>query len=108
MHLMYTLDGNGNRAYTLKVRVFIYRVELRPFMTLQKVTDEGRITKSAHPGTFVPWTLCRFASKTLAQLAFPQMTSFLATVSRSKSAMEFCPLNFPLSPCKDVGSHAQL
>ncbi|KAI9569427.1 Nop10p-domain-containing protein [Boletus coccyginus] len=37
MHLMYTLDDNGNRAYTLK-----------------KVTDEGRITKSAHPARFSP------------------------------------------------------
>ncbi|EEB95534.1 hypothetical protein MPER_05480, partial [Moniliophthora perniciosa FA553] len=32
MHLMYTLDENGNRVYTLK-----------------KVTDTGKITKSAHP-----------------------------------------------------------
>ncbi|KAG9313863.1 Nop10p-domain-containing protein [Chiua virens] len=32
MHLMYTVDDNGNRVYTLK-----------------KMTDEGSITKSAHP-----------------------------------------------------------
>ncbi|KAF9469556.1 Nop10 family nucleolar RNA-binding protein [Collybia nuda] len=37
MHLMYTIDEVGNRTYTLK-----------------KVTDEGRITKSAHPARFSP------------------------------------------------------
>ncbi|KAF4604609.1 hypothetical protein EYR40_003383 [Pleurotus pulmonarius] len=37
MHLMYTLDENGNRVYTLK-----------------KVTDAGHITKSAHPARFSP------------------------------------------------------
>ncbi|KAF8415797.1 Nop10p-domain-containing protein [Boletus edulis BED1] len=37
MHLMYTLDSNGNRVYTLK-----------------KMTDEARFTKSAHPARFSP------------------------------------------------------
>ncbi|KAI5998152.1 Nop10p-domain-containing protein [Pisolithus albus] len=37
MHLMYTHDENGNRVYTLK-----------------KLTDTGRITKSAHPARFSP------------------------------------------------------
>ncbi|KAL4068960.1 H/ACA ribonucleoprotein complex, subunit Nop10 [Scleroderma yunnanense] len=37
MHLMYTLDENGNRVYTLK-----------------KITDGGSITKSAHPARFSP------------------------------------------------------
>ncbi|KAN0100122.1 H/ACA ribonucleoprotein complex, subunit Nop10 [Tylopilus felleus] len=37
MHLMYTLDSNGNRVYTL-----------------EKITNEGRITKSAHPARFSP------------------------------------------------------
>ncbi|KAG0639345.1 nucleolar RNA-binding protein [Tuber brumale] len=37
MHLMYTLDKDGNRIYTLK-----------------KVTAEGAITKSAHPARFSP------------------------------------------------------
>ncbi|OCH89733.1 Nop10p-domain-containing protein [Obba rivulosa] len=37
MHLMYTLDANGNRVYTLK-----------------KLTDDGKITKSAHPARFSP------------------------------------------------------
>lgn len=36
MHLMYTLDGNGKRQYTLK-----------------KITD-GEVTKSAHPARFSP------------------------------------------------------
>ncbi|TFL06850.1 H/ACA ribonucleo protein complex, subunit Nop10 [Pterulicium gracile] len=37
MHLMYTMDEQGNRVYTLK-----------------KTTDAGRITKSAHPARFSP------------------------------------------------------
>ncbi|CCF57177.1 hypothetical protein KAFR_0C01840 [Kazachstania africana CBS 2517] len=37
MHLMYTLDKDGKRVYTLK-----------------KVTEEGEITKSAHPARFSP------------------------------------------------------
>ena len=36
MHLMYTLDSNGKRVYTLK-----------------KIA-EGEITKSAHPARFSP------------------------------------------------------
>lgn len=36
MHLMYTLDGNGKRVYTLKKIV------------------EGEVTKSAHPARFSP------------------------------------------------------
>lgn len=36
MHLMYTLDSNGKRLYTLK-----------------KVVD-GEVTKSAHPARFSP------------------------------------------------------
>jgi len=34
---MYTVDATGNRVYTLK-----------------KVTDEGRITRFAHPARFSP------------------------------------------------------
>lgn len=37
MHLMYTLDTEGKRVYTLK-----------------KLSDEGEITKSAHPARFSP------------------------------------------------------
>lgn len=37
MHLMYTLDSNGKRVYTLL-----------------KKTPEGEITKSAHPARFSP------------------------------------------------------
>jgi len=50
MHLMYTLDEAGNRIYTLKVSMFLLRVDdlLSP---MQKVTEEGKTTKSAHPGT---------------------------------------------------------
>ncbi|CCK69647.1 snoRNP complex protein NOP10 KNAG_0C05490 [Huiozyma naganishii CBS 8797] len=37
MHLMYTLDNEGKRIYTLK-----------------KATADGEITKSAHPARFSP------------------------------------------------------
>ncbi|KAK5962708.1 snoRNP complex protein NOP10 PWA37_005149 [Arxiozyma heterogenica] len=37
MHLMYTLDQEGKRVYTLK-----------------KITEQGEITKSAHPARFSP------------------------------------------------------
>ncbi|EGW33899.1 H/ACA ribonucleoprotein complex subunit 3 [Spathaspora passalidarum NRRL Y-27907] len=37
MHLMYTLDAEGKRIYTLK-----------------KITEDGEITKSAHPARFSP------------------------------------------------------
>jgi len=37
MHLMYTLDEQGKRVYTLK-----------------KMTGEGKVTKSAHPARFSP------------------------------------------------------
>ncbi|BAO42103.1 H/ACA ribonucleoprotein complex subunit 3 [Kluyveromyces marxianus] len=37
MHLMYTLDAEGKRIYTLK-----------------KVTENNEITKSAHPARFSP------------------------------------------------------
>jgi len=37
MHLMYTLDNNGKRIYTLK-----------------KITASGAVTKSAHPARFSP------------------------------------------------------
>ncbi|KAI9501573.1 snoRNP complex protein [Coemansia spiralis] len=37
MHLMYTVDADGKRVYTLK-----------------KVTPEGEVTKSAHPARFSP------------------------------------------------------
>ncbi|CCX31936.1 ribosome biogenesis protein Nop10 [Pyronema domesticum] len=37
MHLMFTLDPNGKRVYTLK-----------------KTTTAGAVTKSAHPARFSP------------------------------------------------------
>ncbi|CAG8778713.1 10098_t:CDS:2, partial [Acaulospora morrowiae] len=37
MHLMYYIDDQGNRAYTLK-----------------KVSPNGGVTKSAHPARFSP------------------------------------------------------
>ncbi|KXN85766.1 H/ACA ribonucleoprotein complex subunit 3 [Leucoagaricus sp. SymC.cos] len=46
MHLMYTLDENGNRVYTLKI--------ICAHTILQKITDDGKLTKSAHPARFSP------------------------------------------------------
>ena len=51
---MYTLDDNGNRIYTLKVRSYYSFLFPSSFLPLQKLTDAGRITKSAHPG-INPW-----------------------------------------------------
>jgi hypothetical protein len=50
MHLMYTLDEEGNRVYTLKVRLYRHRHFSWYSRLPQKVTDAGKTTKSAHPG----------------------------------------------------------
>ena len=53
MHLMYTLDENGNRVYTLKVspvRLTLSCVSNSNMNLPQKITDSGKITRSAHPG----------------------------------------------------------
>lgn len=48
MHLMYTVDENGTRKYTLKVR---RRRLFEPnIVLLQKVDSNGKPTNSAHPG----------------------------------------------------------
>ena len=52
MHLMYTLDENGNRVYTLKVSAETFGEAHTGLMQPpQKITDSGKITKSAHPGS---------------------------------------------------------
>ena len=50
MHLMYTLDEEGNRVYTLNMRLYSYRHFSWYSHLPQKVTDAGKTTKSAHPG----------------------------------------------------------
>ncbi len=52
MHLMYTVDDQGNRVYTLKVSMlFTMRsISVIYCSSFQKLTDSGKITKSAHPG----------------------------------------------------------
>lgn len=50
MHLMYTLDEGGNRVYTLKVCFLFSIVISRKSDRNQKITDGGKVTKSAHPG----------------------------------------------------------
>jgi hypothetical protein len=53
MHLMYTVDDQGNRVYTLKVHISFRWWRLIVDLincVYQKVTDAGKVTKSAHPG----------------------------------------------------------
>lgn len=49
MHLMYTLDEQGTRVYTLKVSSSL--LIWRSLISIpQKATQAGKVTKSAHPG----------------------------------------------------------
>lgn len=71
MHLMYTLDDKGDRVYTLKVRLYSPpwgRIRSR---ILQKLTDAGKITKSAHPGMSVPSNFHRFSPRPLHSSFLP-------------------------------------
>ena len=69
MHLMYYLDAEGKRVYTLKVsNVLLVETQLQSFpfliacvaflgtptVALQKQTPAGKITESAHPARFSP------------------------------------------------------
>jgi H/ACA ribonucleoprotein complex subunit 3 len=59
MHLMYTLDAQGNRLYTLK-----------------KVA-QGQVTKSAHPARFSPddkWSRQRVTLKRRFELLLTQQS----------------------------------
>lgn len=70
MHLMYTLDANGNRLYTLK-----------------KVAH-GQVTKSAHPARFSPddkWSRQRVTLKRRFNLLLTQQSE--------------CPLVFAGGSC---------
>jgi H/ACA ribonucleoprotein complex subunit 3 len=61
MHLMYTLDAQGNRLYTLK-----------------KVA-QGQVTKSAHPARFSPddkWSRQRVTLKRRFELLLTQQSAF--------------------------------
>ncbi|KAI9444541.1 hypothetical protein H4582DRAFT_1805463 [Lactarius indigo] len=55
MHLMYTVDSQGNRVYTLKVSVLL-RFDYLLFIAraIRNSPDLGKITKSAHPARFSP------------------------------------------------------
>ena len=56
MHLMYYLDGDGKRVYTLKVQSWVYTsivcsVSVSVLLIgTQKLDPSGRPTMSAHPG----------------------------------------------------------
>jgi H/ACA ribonucleoprotein complex subunit 3 len=64
MHLMYYLDAEGNRVYTLKVTSLakvVLSFSTFMFLTIvllidveQKETPAGKITQSAHPARFSP------------------------------------------------------
>ncbi|KDQ08174.1 hypothetical protein BOTBODRAFT_119001 [Botryobasidium botryosum FD-172 SS1] len=61
MHLMYTLDADGKRIYTLK-----------------KVTAAGKVTKSAHPARFSPddkFSRHRVTIKKRHNILLPQLPS---------------------------------
>jgi H/ACA ribonucleoprotein complex subunit 3 len=70
MHLMYTLDEDGNRVYTLKVRLYRYNRCSWYLHLLQKATDAGKTTKSAHPGASgMPKSKLYFVLLTLISLS---------------------------------------
>lgn len=51
MHLMYYLDKNGRRVYTLKVRLSTkQRLDAKAYLLQQKTAPDGTPTYSAHPG----------------------------------------------------------
>lgn len=90
MHLMYTLDANGNRLYTLK-----------------KVAH-GQVTKSAHPARFSPddkWSRQRVTLKKRFNLLLSQQSKTPPSPSRPHVKhhewMQFCAslffFYFPLS-----------
>lgn len=63
MHLMYTLDSEGKRLYTLK-----------------KVVD-GKVSKSAHPARFSPddkWSRQRVTLKRRFGLLLSQQSGFIS------------------------------
>lgn len=65
MHLMYTLDSEGKRLYTLK-----------------KVVD-GKVSKSAHPARFSPddkWSRQRVTLKRRFGLLLSQQSGFTPSI----------------------------
>ncbi|KAJ3215104.1 hypothetical protein HDU67_000808 [Dinochytrium kinnereticum] len=62
MHLMYTLNEQGKRVYTLK-----------------KQTSDGKITKSAHPASLTPRTVQGFVGNAFRQPQFPHARLFSQT-----------------------------
>lgn len=78
MHLMYTLDANGTRLYTLK-----------------KVAH-GQVTKSAHPARFSPddkWSRQRVTLKRRFGLLLTQQSEFaLSAILKSPEQLADSPL----------------
>lgn len=77
MHLMYTLDTEGKRLYTLK-----------------KVVD-GKVSKSAHPARFSPddkWSRQRVTLKRRFGLLLSQQSEFCPPFSLSQDwvGVRFC------------------
>ena len=66
MHLMYTLNEDGKRIYTLQVSWIHCRKQSRCWRVwVQKKTSEGKITKSAHPARFSPDDKVGFVNETM-------------------------------------------
>ena len=53
MHLMYTLDANGKRLYTLNKVRGVSSYSKSAFADMLQV-QAGEVTKSAHPARFSP------------------------------------------------------
>jgi len=58
MYLMYTINENGDRVYTLKVNskwyLNFFPTRSHNLLISQKRTEDGRPTLSAHPARFSP------------------------------------------------------
>ena len=54
MHLMYTLDANGKRLYTLNKVCGVSSYRTSPFTYHFLQVQAGEVTKSAHPARFSP------------------------------------------------------
>ena len=67
MHLMYNIDESGSRVYTLK-----------------KVTNTGKVTKSAHPARFSPddkWSKERVVMKRRFGMLLTQQSTCISVAS---------------------------
>src|SRR5690606_32795882 len=81
MHLMYTLDKDGKRIYTLK-----------------KITASGAITKSAHPARFSPDDKFSRYSHSLTLFLSLIMMSFISLRPTGNTGDILCQNIIPIVP----------